>query len=126
MLEVDKLLEDKELIELVQKALKKRRPRSSTFGRIGTPAEVVLRMLILKHQRDWSFVDLVREVRANVVYRDFTRIGGQKVPEPSTLIKIANHLGPEAIRAKELATDNTDDTDFLDFPLCIRDIRVIG
>lgn len=99
MLEADKLLEDRELVEIVQKALEKRRPRSSTFGRVGTPAEVVLRMLILKHRRDWSFEDLVREVRANVVYRDFTRIGGQKVPERSTLIKITNYLGPEVIRA---------------------------
>lgn len=99
MLEADTLLEDKELIQIVQEALEKRRPKSSTFGRVGTPAEVVLRMLILKHRRDWSFQDLVREVRANVVYRDFTRIGGQKVPDRSTLIKIANHLGPEVIRA---------------------------
>jgi IS5 family transposase len=99
MLEADKLLEDRELVEIVQKALEKRRPRSSTFGRVGTPADVILRMMILKHRRDWSFEDLVREVRANVVYRDFTRIGGQKVPERSTLIKIANFLGPEVIRA---------------------------
>lgn len=99
MLEVDSLLEDRDLIGIVQTALEKRCPKSATLGRIGTPAEVVLRMLILKHRRDWSFEDLVREVRANVVYRDFTRIGGQKVPDRSTLIKIANYLGPDVIRA---------------------------
>ena len=89
MLEADKLLEDRALVEIVQKALEQRRPRSSTFGRVGAPAEVILRMMILKHRRDWTFEDLIREVRANVVYRDFTRIGGQKVPERSTLTQAA-------------------------------------
>jgi hypothetical protein len=37
-------------------------------------------MMLLKHFRDWSFEDLTREVRANLVYREFTRIGGGKVP----------------------------------------------
>jgi len=55
--------------------------------------------MILKHQRDWSFHELVREVRANVVYREFTRIGGEKVPERSTLIKLAKCLRPEVIKA---------------------------
>ena len=34
-----------------------------------TPAEVVLRMLLLKHTRNRSFAELEREVRANLVYR---------------------------------------------------------
>ena len=33
-----------------------------------------MRMLILKHLFDWSYDDLEREVRANLVYRMFTRI----------------------------------------------------
>ena len=39
---------------------------------VGAPAEVVLRLLILKHVRNWSYEVLEREVRANLVYRDFT------------------------------------------------------
>jgi hypothetical protein len=42
---------------------------------------VVLRMLLLKHVRDWSYETLSREVRANLVYREFTRVGGEKVPD---------------------------------------------
>ena len=38
-----------------------------------TPAEVALRLLILKHVRNWSYDTLEREVRANLVYRAFTR-----------------------------------------------------
>ena len=34
-----------------------------------------MRMLILKHLHDWSFDELEQEVRANLVYRAFTRIG---------------------------------------------------
>jgi hypothetical protein len=37
-------------------------------------------MLILKHVRNWSYETLEREVRANVVYRTFCRIGMEKVP----------------------------------------------
>lgn len=37
-------------------------------------------MLILKHVRNWSYETLEREVRANVVYRSFCRIGMEKVP----------------------------------------------
>jgi IS5 family transposase len=40
---------------------------------------------------------LEREVRANLVYRDFTRIGSQKVPDAKTLVRIGQALGPEVI-----------------------------
>src|SRR5436305_12998922 len=57
-----------------------------------TPAYIVLRLLILKHARNWSYDVLEREVRANLVYRDFTRIGSQKVPDAKTLIRIGFQL----------------------------------
>ena len=34
----------------------------------------MLRLLALKHMFNWSFDELQREVRANLVYREFTRI----------------------------------------------------
>jgi IS5 family transposase len=34
---------------------------------------MVLRLLILKHVRNWSYAVLEREVRANLVYREFTQ-----------------------------------------------------
>ena len=40
-----------------------------------------MRLLILKHVRNWSYHVLEREVRANLVYRDFTRVGGGKTPD---------------------------------------------
>src|SRR5205807_560671 len=61
----------------------------------GTPVEVVLRMMLLKHVRNWSFEVLSREVRANLVYRDFTRIGAEKVPDEKTMGNLARQLSPE-------------------------------
>jgi len=97
MRHADAILADEELLEAVHHALQQRRPHSRTRGRRGTPAEVVLRMLLLKHIRDWSFADLEREVRGNLVYREFTHIGAAKVPDAKTLGRLAQALGPEVI-----------------------------
>ena len=94
---IDTLLEDEAVIEVVAQALETRWPQSRRRGRPGTPAEVVIRMLILKHLFDWSYDDLEREVRANVVYRMFTRIDAGEVPDAKTILKIARALGPEVI-----------------------------
>ena len=56
-------------------------------------------MLILKHVRNWSYETLEREVRANVVYRTFCRIGMEKVPDAKTLGAASGQaVGPETIR----------------------------
>ena len=98
MREVDALLADSELVQIVYQALARRWPQSRTRGRPGTPAEVVLRLLLLKHMRNWSYRVLEREVRANLVYRQFTRVGAQKVPDAKTLGRLALALGPETIK----------------------------
>ena len=96
---IDTLLEDDAVIEVVAHALEARWPQSRRRGRPGTPAEVVIRMLILKHLFDWSYDDLEREVRANLVYRMFTRIDAGDVPDAKTILKIARALGPGCHRA---------------------------
>ncbi len=98
MKEVDHLLEDAVLVESVYEAQGKRYRHSRTLGRLQTPAEVALRLLILKHVRNWSYDELEREVRANLVYRAFTRIGDQKVPDAKTLARLGQVIGPEVIR----------------------------
>jgi len=94
---IDTVLEDDDVIDVVTHALEARWPQSRRRGRLGTPAEVVMRMLILKHLFDWSYDDLEREVRANLVYRMFTRIDAGDVPDAKTILKIARALGPEVI-----------------------------
>jgi len=97
MRQVDEVLSDQELLSTVYETLARRWPKSRTRGRKGTPAEVVLRLLLLKHIRNWSYAILEREVRANLVYRQFTRVGAQKVPDAKTLGKLGLALGPEII-----------------------------
>jgi IS5 family transposase len=94
---IDTLLEDEAVIDTVAQALEARWPQSRRRGRPGTPAEVVLRMLVLKHLFDWSYDDLEREVRANLVYRAFTRLDAEEVPDAKTILKIARVLGPDVI-----------------------------
>jgi len=73
MKEVDQLLEDAALVESVYDAQGKRHPNSRTRGRVQTPAEVALGLLILKHVRNWSHGTLEREVRANLVHTHWGR-----------------------------------------------------
>jgi IS5 family transposase len=95
---IDTLLEDDAVIEPVAQALARRWPESQRRGRHGTPADVVLRLLVLKHLFDWSYDDLEREVRANLVYRAFTHIDAGEVPDAKTILKIAQVLGPDTIQ----------------------------
>ena len=97
MVQADGLLDDEELIDRVYFAQGERHEHSATRGRSQTPAEMVLRLMLLKHVRNWSFDVLEREVRMNLAYRDFTRIGMGKVPDAKTLARIAQALGGEVI-----------------------------
>jgi IS5 family transposase len=97
MRHVDQVLADPQLLELVYEALARRWTNSRTRGRKGTPVEVVLRLLLLKHMRNWSYAVLEREVRANLVYRQFTRVGAAKVPDAKTLGKLGVALGPAIV-----------------------------
>ena len=85
MREADRVLEDEQLLETVYEAQGERHRQSRVRGREQTPAEVVVRLLLLKHVRNWSYETLEREVRANLVYRSFCRIGMEKVPDAKTL-----------------------------------------
>jgi transposase, IS5 family len=111
MRSADQILDDDELITRVFEAQGRRWKKSRTRGRLQTPSEVVLRLLILKHVRNWSYQTLERESRANLVYRAFARIGGEKVPDAKTLGRLGQVIGPEVVaglhqRIVELAVEN--------------------
>lgn len=98
MTHADRVLADEQIVGAVYEALATRHPKSRSRGRLGAPAEVVLRLLILKHVRNWSYHVLEREVRANLVYRDFTRVGGGKMPDAKTMGRWGLAVDPETIR----------------------------
>jgi transposase, IS5 family len=92
------VLADEQIVGAVYEALARRHPKSRSRGRLGAPAELVLRLLLLKHVRNWSYVALEREVRANLVYRDFTRVGAAKMPDAKTMGRWGLALGPEVLK----------------------------
>ncbi|MDP3767169.1 MAG: transposase, partial [Dehalococcoidia bacterium] len=95
---IDAVLDDEVIVDLVDAALRRRRPQSGSRGRLGTPVVVVLRMLVLKHLYDWSFAECERVVRGSLVYRTFCRIDCERVPDAKTLIRLAALLGPEVLK----------------------------
>jgi len=55
--------------------------------------------------RNWSYEIVEREVRANVVYRSFCRIGLAKVPDmpdEKTLLRLGQAIGPERHLSRKL------------------------
>jgi hypothetical protein len=96
--QADRILEDEELLDAVYTALGQRHPQSGTRGRKGFPAEVVLRLMVLKHVWNWSYETLEREVRANLVYRSFTRLGDEKMPDAKIMGRWGQALGPQVLK----------------------------
>ncbi len=94
----DRVLADEEIVAAVYEALGRRHPKSRSRGRLGMPAEVVLRLLVLKHVRNMSYAALERDVRANLVYRDFTRVGSGKVPDAKTMGRWGLAVGSRVLR----------------------------
>lgn len=96
---VDEVLDDESLVEAVFEAMRSRFPKSGRRGRYGTPAEVALRMLVLKHLKDWSYEELQWEVTGNLVYRHFCRIDGGKVPDAKTMVRLGQLLEGDVLRS---------------------------
>jgi len=98
MSHADTVLADEDIVAAVYEALAKRHPKSRCRGRRGAPADMVLRLLVLKHIRNWSYEVLEREVRANLVYRDFTHVGAAKMPDAKTMGRWGLALGPQVLK----------------------------
>jgi transposase, IS5 family len=94
---IDELLNDEALVDQVHQALRARHAQSARRGRYGTPAEIVLRLQVLKHLKNWSFEQLEWEVRGNVAYRHFCRIHAGKVPDSTTMVRHGQLLHAAAL-----------------------------
>ena len=95
---IDEVLDDPPLVDLVVDALRRRRPQSARRGRPSTPAEAVLRLLVLKHLRGWSYEELQWEVTGNLVYRRFCRIDAGVVPDAKTMVRYGQILDEDVLR----------------------------
>ena len=95
---VDQLLDDWALIDLVRQCLAARRPASTRTGRPGIAPDRLLRCCVLKHLKGWSFRDLERELRSNLLYRRFTRFDAEATPDFSTFSRTFALLGPAVVQ----------------------------
>lgn len=91
---VDPLLDDPQLLELVRQRLAGRHPKSSRTGRPGIAPDRLLRCCVLKHVKGWSFRELERELRSNLIYRGFTHYDAEATPDFSTFSRLFALLDP--------------------------------
>src|SRR5262245_13799473 len=96
---IDTVLDDEQLVDGVLDVMRGRFEQSSRRGRYGTPAEVALRMLVLKHLKKWSYEQLQWEVTGNLAYRYFCRIDGGKVPDAKTMVRLGQLLDGQGLRS---------------------------
>lgn len=96
---LDQLLDDDELVQQVRADFGKRHRWTLVHGRHSTPVEVLLRMLIVKHLHQWSYLETEEQVDQNLILRWFCRLYWAPVPDESTLVRWANTLQPETLHA---------------------------
>jgi len=104
--EIDLLLDDPALVAICSRALAARRHRSMDFGRSTIAPDRLLRCVVLKHLKGWSFRGLEEELRANLLYRRFTRFYEDPIPDHtvfSRLFALFGTEGPQALHAQVIA-----------------------
>src|SRR3954447_5522587 len=95
----DRLLDDDEIVDRLRADMARRSPRSRSRGRPSTPVEVILRMLVVMRLYGWSYAQAEYFVHDSLVLRQFCRAYLERVPDDTTLIRRANAIGPETLRA---------------------------
>ena len=108
LIKLDRLLEDDLLFQQVRADLVRRHRLTAVHGRHSTPAEVILRLLVVKHLYAWSYQETVERVADSFVLRWFTRVYFQRVPDDTTLLRWAHTIQAETLhllndRAAQLA-----------------------
>jgi transposase, IS5 family len=106
--ELDRLLDDDQIFQQIKADLSRRRPHTTETGRPSTPVEVILRLLVVQHLYDWSYAQTEHFVGDSLVLRQFCRLGFERMPHHTTLMRWANLLQPETMhrlldRVTELA-----------------------
>jgi transposase, IS5 family len=97
--ELDRLLEDDEIVKRLRADLVRRYPHTASRGRSSTPVEVILRLLIVKRLYHWSYEETERFVSDSLILRQFCRVYWEAVPDDTTLIRWAQLIGPTTLQA---------------------------
>lgn len=99
LVQIDRLLEDDTLYQQVRTDLAQRYAQTTVHGRHSTPAEVLLRLLVVKHLYDWSYQETEERVKDSLVLRWFTRVYFYRVPDDTTLLRWAQTIRPVTVQA---------------------------
>jgi IS5 family transposase len=96
--EFDALLQDQELLALTSEKLGGRCLRSKDFGRPGIAPDRLLRCVVPKHLKSWSFRELEYEIRHSLLYRRFTCFFEDPIPDFTSFSRTFALFGPEGTR----------------------------
>jgi IS5 family transposase len=96
---LDQLLDDDALFRAVRQDLARRRPHTPETGRPSTPVEVLLRLLIVRRLYGWSYAEVEHFVGDSLILRQFCRLGLERVPDDTTLLRWAKLLRPATLEA---------------------------
>jgi IS5 family transposase len=97
--QIDELLDTTpEITEEIKSIFQNRWCHSKTCGRASQPVEVITRLLVLKHLKNWRLRETIKEVEYNLVYRKFTRLYFEKIPHYSVLSRYENLIPEKTIR----------------------------
>jgi transposase, IS5 family len=98
LLEMDRRLEDSKLLLQVTNDLAESAPQAWDNGRPSTPAEVTLRMSVVRRLMGWSYETAYQEIKGDVKWRWFCRIYAQPVPSDSTQQAREALIRPETLQ----------------------------
>lgn len=95
--ELDSLLDDDVVYQKLRADLARRYPQTLSRGRLSTPVEVILRLIVVKRLYRWSYEETEHFVSDSLVLRQFSRVYLEPVPDDTTLIRWAGLIGPQTI-----------------------------
>ncbi len=96
--EMDRLLDDPKLLLQVTNDLAQSAPQAWDNGRPSTPAEVTLRMSVVRRLMGWSYERAYQEISGNIKWRWFCRIYAEPVPSDSTQQTREALIRPETLQ----------------------------
>jgi IS5 family transposase len=99
LVRLDRLLDDDQLYQQVHGDLACRYRLTPVHGRHSTPAEVLLRLLVVPHLYRWSYGETVERVADSLILRWCCRIYFQRVPTKTTLLRWAQTIRPVTLQA---------------------------
>jgi IS5 family transposase len=98
LVELDHLLDDEALYAQVRGDLARRYRLTPVHGRHSTPAEVIVRLLVVQHLYAWSYAETVERVADSLVLRWFCRVYFRRVPTKATLLRWAATIRPATLQ----------------------------